>query len=644
MLETTTSNGQRVKGTPPPFKIFSNAVAPKFGFRRHWVLLVGAALVGATPVSAQLYFHSPSEEVSTKKLADALDAARKAHTEALDRHDANLEAGFKASIDALVDQRLSRRDLYLARYVNGDARELKEAISFRLKSLTQIEPDTAPPVPTFKPSNVKFPSTVAQVRVAIRSLEQALEMRAWTARLPNQDAPVCDDNGIPLLGHKPNSDMEADCKRVRAARTRLAAQIPCDKREVDGWRELRFAGPTNLCLDGNEIVEMKNPPTFGFDNIQELNDDIKRQEKVTDEVASVHKELNDLLAKAKVKLQPNLTNEIKGALCRVDWFTEELQTLSVEEAQAAAATAAPAGAPIAPAPTLPAAPTTTPAGAPAAPAATLPVAPTASNDAAKSKCGDKAKDGMVDTALKNIKVAAAVVGKFEPGRAVLAQARADAEKFRGDKLVALLLEVNNKTSKEIAQEVLDAKTKQPSTGAILAVAMIEIAEPIKTLAQYYSKTLPDTDGVLVAIAEAKMRQSLAELEAGRLKSLLDLTSRALLPRAEEVALLVDAQAAMRNADSAQTETLKMRNYNLAALSYSESVSRGRIPADVLQQRLNHVEYGVWAKRERAASDATFAILSPAVDQLQVYGAGGVKPETIAGILNVIGLGTIAWSK
>jgi hypothetical protein len=101
---------------------------------------------------------------------------------------------------------------------------------------------------------------------------------------------------------------------------------------------------------------------------------------------------------------------------------------------------------------------------------------------------------------------------------------------------------------------------------------------------------------------------------------------------------------MRNADAAQTETLKKRNYNLAALSYSESVSRGRIPADVLQKKLNHVEYGVWAKRVRAASDATFAILSPAVDQLQVYGAGGVKPETIAGILNVIGLGTIAWSK
>ena len=52
-------------------------------------------------------------------------------------------------------------------------------------------------------------------------------------------------------------------------------------------------------------------------------------------------------------------------------------------------------------------------------------------------------------------------------------------------------------------------------------------------------------------------------------------------------------------------------------------------------------YLPWLDRERAVVDAGYAVLTPAAAQLQAYGKGELKPETIAQFLQAIGLGAIA---
>lgn len=599
---------------------------------QRWIGLLGAGLAAALPVSApvmaQVYFHSDREQATTTQMAAALAAARKAHGGALDRHDANLEAGFKAGIAAVVNERLTSRDLVLAQYVQGYDAPLSAVVDARLSALTGEDPAhlALPPAPA-APAGTANPPGVAVVRQAILNLDRARTRLAFT-RTIKPAAAQCDDDGLfkTAADSVADGDMGSRCQQVRDAREGLAKRLPCENTDMPGWHTLRIAGPMDLCWK-KEAAEPPHPavdqdprivvlqPGPGTALVRTLREAIAKQQEAQRITSVELKTLSEALADAQAARGAGPTQQIRAALCRFDWLVAGLQK----------------------------------AGLPADPATVAAKAPDCAGIAGFSDtdgpamAAAKAADTQTGETLDKIQSVAKAAGSTDLGGAILASARATAEDIRGEQLGALLTAVSSKTSAEILADAKAAgpNAKRPSTGAILAVALVELATPINTLAQYYGHSLPDTNGVLVALAEARLRENLAQLEAGRLTTLLTLAEQAMAAKAGEAGLLTEAKVALGKAHTAATQALKKRLEDEAAVAYSMSVSRGEIPGEVLDYQRNHVEYRLWTARERAASEATFAMVSPAIDQLQAYGSGGVKPEALAGILNLIGLGAIA---
>lgn len=576
---------------------------------KRWIWLLGAGLAVATPATAQLYMHSPREETATTQLAAALVDARNGHSEALDRHDANLEAGFKAGADALVAARLAARDLVLARYVNGDAAPLKAEIDVRLSSLGgAIVAPVRGPAPAVKPPSLNA------IRRDILVLGQQRASASFVATAAAADTPRCDANGVFTSGAAVSTPViENACDRVRTARETLALRVPCENVAITEWRLLLIAGPTDLCWKASapspnaprveadpRIETVAGLGGLGMDAVATLRVAIAEQEAAQAEVRKVGEQLSTALKNARNKPATGLTDDVRNSLCAFDHLVQGLQRIRLREPKVASTT----------------------------------VTGTTNKHCTASTIVN------ADAVVATIKAIAESATAFDADRAILASARATAEQFRSEQLGGLLTAVAGTSLAELQAAAKKPGGPAPSRGEILAVALVELASPIETLVGYGKGTLPDTDGVLVALAEAQMRQKLAEIEAGRLASLLALAEQGVMARAAEAGLLLEAQKALAACTAAGTALHTCKG---AAVAYAASVSQGRVPGDVVEQQRNHVEYRVWAARERAAADATFAILSPAVDQLQVYGSGGITPEAVSGILNLIGLGAIARS-
>jgi len=142
--------------------------------------------------------------------------------------------------------------------------------------------------------------------------------------------------------------------------------------------------------------------------------------------------------------------------------------------------------------------------------------------------------------------------------------------------------------------------------------------------------------VLVALADVRMRQATAKIEADRLAELGRLSKLRLVALRQRAIGLAEAKGELAKGDEAA--------WARALRRYNDSWNNGAIPATVIENDMSKARYLPWLDRERAVVDAGYAILAPAVVQLQAYGKGGIKPETIAQFLQVIGLGSIAVSK
>lgn len=154
-----------------------------------------------------------------------------------------------------------------------------------------------------------------------------------------------------------------------------------------------------------------------------------------------------------------------------------------------------------------------------------------------------------------------------------------------------------------------------------------------------SGQLPDTAGVLVALADVKMRQSSARIESNRLAELERLAALRVTALRKWGILLVKAH----NAIPKNSNPVGRGGAGIgpALLRYNDSVNFGAIPAKLTEFDMKNDRYLPWIDREKAIVDASYAMLALAAAQLQAYGKGGLRPETIAQILHAIGVGAIA---
>ncbi|MGN7159373.1 hypothetical protein [Sphingomonas sp. SAFR-052] len=145
--------------------------------------------------------------------------------------------------------------------------------------------------------------------------------------------------------------------------------------------------------------------------------------------------------------------------------------------------------------------------------------------------------------------------------------------------------------------------------------------------------MPDITGVLVALADVRMRQATAKTEADRLAELDRLSKLRLVALRQRAVQLAGA----RNELATKTDA----GLSNSLRRYSESVNRGVIPATVLTNGMTKSRTLPWLDREKAVVEAAYAVLAPAAAQLQAYGKSGITPDTVAQFLQAAGLGGIA---
>lgn len=175
------------------------------------------------------------------------------------------------------------------------------------------------------------------------------------------------------------------------------------------------------------------------------------------------------------------------------------------------------------------------------------------------------------------------------------------------------------------------KPDSKTAGRVLAA--LRIFGGLEQYSRASAGKMPDTTGVLVALADVRMRQAVAKIEADRLDELDRLSKLRLVALRQRAIQLASARSELANKTDAGLSNALRR--------YSESVNRGAVPATVLTNSMEKSRTLPWLDREKAVVEAAYGVLAPAVAQLQAYGKGGITPDTIAQFLQAAGLGGIA---
>ena len=552
---------------------------------------LGLCAVIAAPTQAQsIYLHSPSEQQTTADLVVNLEAARTAHLAALDRHDAALEAAVQREQAAVVRSAFARRDVVVARHLAGDAATLRANLQVRLQSLTGD-------------GTMAGPLTAASPDLEARLLSNLDLVRTWRLRLDRRQAELrlamargdvtgpCELTQLLTPAERTSLDQN-ECLTARIAYEALIKLVPCDADIVSRTTLAALAG-VKECWANGTIQPLTLAGEFGDAVVQRRNlgEAVARQNAaarlVKDELAKLEKHLACERARAA---QPGATERISRVAGQIDDLLAFVTQLNLD------------------------APTVPPEEVTAAAAEDLP------------KCEAKNEQGADVSAepvslrslVKDLKALVSGAANFDAARGILASASEAAQVFRASKLGEILQAV-----------ATPGEDSDDRTGTIVR-ALLRTATPIERLAQVRAGTLPDTSGALVALAEARMRAATAALEAERLTRLEALAQQKIAALSNEIALTRTAMGAGASSDR-------------ALVLYAASIERGRIPAEALDVRMNAIEYEVWSKRERVAVEAGYAVLAPAAAELQTYGEGGIRPDTIARFLNVAGLAAIAES-
>lgn len=559
-----------------------------------WLIITGLGLF-ASPAGAQsIYLHSPAEQEATANLATSVEAARAAHLAALDRHDADLNAAMQREQAAVIRRLLSRRDGVLAREIAGDAKTLDAVLTARLASIGSGT-SLAPARPGFGTPidprvEARFESDLRQLRLTRLEVDRRsgeFRRASALALLRGGAAVTCDEKRPPAAGEVDTGDPVLDpCLDARRGYQQLIEAVPCGIDEISRTL-LAVVARVKACWTGTTAQPITIGGDIGeaMDQVAQLGDAAARQQQAVGIVAAELKTLESYIACEKERAAaPDATARIAAAAAQIDEF---LKAVAANDTGALSAA--------------------THAG-------------DASPSACKTQAGETVQPASLSTVLATLRTILDTASQFHASRGIGAAAAEAAQDFRADRLGELL-------------QAVATPTKPPEgRAATIVAALVRSAGPLETLAQVRAGTLPETSGVLVALAEARMRAATAKIEAERLQRLKALAEQKVAALAGEGILVRQSLVALRGASP---------NPERAIVLYATSVERGRVPAEVIDLRMDNIEFETWSRRERAAVEAGYAALTPATAELKAYGEGGIRADTIARFLNVAGLAAIA---
>lgn len=568
---------------------------------KSFVRLVAACSLLPTTAIGQVYLHSAREAKTTEALSVSLEAARNAQSAAFDQHEAELAQAITAERTALVSRELALRDRLLTDYLaeprGRGAVRLRAAITQRLAFIVG---STFDHVPSGRADGLydQERQTIAGTRSEHDADRSRVLRLAALDKAKGGSGAACSTDGTIPTGAALGEPVRAACLDVLRDYQILVSSIDCGSsngerteralatRIFDACWDPREAPPHTAPLVKNADLSpaVKKQPLQGLlgtvlVQAQSIDEAIANQALVRNQVSKALADLESHLACEQTKAAaPDATVKISAAAARIDALITAVETLDA------------------------ALPPSIPPLAAVVPCRSDEEPPTSETE-------------DLGTIVSRLRGLVGAISVFSSGRSIAAAARAEAQDFRASRL------------NDVLQAIATPADAADTHVGIVAAALARSAAPLETIAKSHAGKLPDTSGVLVAIAAARMKAAVAQLEADRLMRLAALAKLRIAAIAEEALLL-------RQGADAIGEGLPSER---VALLFSDSVSRGTVPRYVSGREMSTIDYEVWSRRERAAAEAGYAILAPAAAQLSAYGAGGVKPEAIAGLLSILGL-------
>lgn len=218
----------------------------------------------------------------------------------------------------------------------------------------------------------------------------------------------------------------------------------------------------------------------------------------------------------------------------------------------------------------------------------------------------------------DIKKLVADAASFHPTRSLAASLQEETQRFRegllGEVLAGLASDVNDPQRWEATV----------ASNLVKAVGHFHDIQPDR---------LPRTSAVLIDVAAARLKAATARVEADRLDQLAALADLKVKALGRELLQLQQARQSLKKADQGGLDR--------ATRIYATSWTQSRAAQPVIEVDMMNLDYFAWARRERATVEATYAMLEPALGELEEYGAGGLRPADFARILNTAGLGALA---
>jgi hypothetical protein len=607
----------------------SGRTAPARGLFIASLLLSTAAL--CEPVQAQrVYFHSAAEEKASNQVKDGIDAAKKAHLEAIDAHKTALVAAVEKERQLIARRELAARDAMITEILeqqddvpfdrnipaeeldklkkmadNRDA-ELKAEIYGRLNKVLGLNEKETDLFLDKSPARLRFfanqkNSYNREVLTLIDSrdrLQKAFEAAGGRGQ-------ACDNRGTlnsvaPVAPDERSGDIleaiNSQCSSISQAVANDASAIARLEPEAQALLsdDLTVIGRTRgeLARASRESVNLST--------LVEAQDRLSKAAK--DHLAALEKFHRCEQARAK---EPGGSERVQKAAKQIEDFTAWLANLDgkqlLDELPGAAA------------------PAPAPRGAAAADSCKTTVGGKEETAAKPTKIASTADLAAYAGITADLQSAAKVAGPLDPARSITAAIREGAEEFKASQL------------SEIVAAFARPDDPAQTDKAKAAAAMLRIIDNLGKLQQIKNGELPDTSAVLVRLAGARMKAATAALEAERLRNVRDLMQLKVAALREEALNLVDAAQLLRTKDG----------FDRALMKYSDGWSRGRMPARVIDTEIKNMDYLTWADRERITVEASYAVLEPAAQELQTYGSGGIKAGDIAGYLRTLGIGAIA---
>ncbi|HXC75031.1 MAG TPA: hypothetical protein VN640_10195 [Sphingomicrobium sp.] len=560
-------------------------------------LLAGVAVAAAAntlpivPSSAQVRLYSPSEDALTTELATQLDAAHAAQTAAFDAHRAYLVEALGRERKLLVERELAERDAFLTIVLKSrtPAAELSDQID---AEWTEVSGSRPTPGSLRKFRDAADDLALAEIEQRGVRRQRAIAIALFEAK--GGKGKYCNERG------EGNTTFEtlADSGEAAGVRT-VCKDLAGVTKQVANAYEL--AGSSSALL-GDPHGSARGTLDIARQEAKEIDTLIEAQDALSATVAAQVKsldryyqcELGRTSIAGEIRADAAAVQQALDTLAKGDpnsvfapgTFTAVWKTLTTNKID---------------------------------PDCTKPPAPHADADDSEGAANGRG------ISAADILTALGKLDRLAAGDALLAAVRDSALEVQGSALNQALTGLAAAPGASVE-----------GTTARRAQAALRIFGNLDTLYRARAGTLPDTAGVLVALADVRMRQATAKIEADRLAELGRLSKLRLVALRQRAIGLAEAKGELAKGDEAA--------WARALRRYNDSWNNGAIPATVIENDMSKARYLPWLDRERAVVDAGYAILAPAVVQLQAYGKGGIKPETIAQFLQVIGLGSIAVSK